>query len=103
MSNYENVYHSDQPVSAGVHHATIRGNPVAKYLMAAYAYYVEDDPIMSGWEFDSLAQQMLEDYDRWTLHPHLPSRDDLRAGTYLGDYPEVVKVALNVYRRTFHS
>ena len=96
--------YTDKPVvSTGVHHATIRGNPVAKYMMAAYAYYVEDDPIMSDWEFDSLAQQLLESYDRWTLHPHLPSKDDLRAGTYLGDYPEIVKIALNCYRRTFHS
>ena len=103
MSKYESVYHSDQPVTAGTHRATIRNNPVAMYMMAAHAYYVEDDPIMSDWEFDSLAQQILMSYDRWHLHPHLPSQDDLRAGTYLGDYPEIVKVALNVYRRTFYS
>ena len=38
-------------------------NPVAKYLMCAYAYYVEDDPLISDSEFDELAKFILENYD----------------------------------------
>ena len=95
--------YSDQPLEEVEFKQRVRGNPVAMYMMAAYAYYQEDDPIMSDWQFDQLAVQLLEEYDRWSLHPHLPSQDDLRAGTYLGDYPKVVQLALNAYRRTFHS
>lgn len=76
-------------------------NPVSMYLMAAYAYYVEDDPIMSDWDFDSLAKTLLEEYDTIEhRHKHLVTEDDLRAGTYLGEYPEIVKGALNHYRVT---
>ena len=95
--------YSDQPLEEVEFKQRVRGNPVAMYMMAAYAYYQEDDPIMSDWQFDQLALQLLEEYDRWSLHPHLPSQDDLRAGTYLGEYPKVVQLALNAYRRTFHS
>ena len=103
MSDNPFNYHSKEPVTAGVFRNRSRNNPVAMYLMAAYSYYKEDDPIMSDWHFDQLALQLLEEYDKWELHPHRPSRDDLRAGTYLGEYPQVVKGALNAYRRTFHS
>jgi len=99
----DNPYESKEPLVAGEFRNRSRNNPVAMYLMAAYAYYQEDDPIMSDWQFDQLAVQLLEEYDKWKLHPHLPSQDDLRAGTYLGSYPEMVKGALNAYRRTFHS
>ena len=99
----DNPYESKEPLVAGEFRNRSRNNPVAMYLMAAYAYYQEDDPIMSDWQFDQLALQLLDEYDKWKLHPHLPSQDDLRAGTYLGKYPEIVKGALNTYRRTFHS
>ena len=99
----DNPYDSKEPIVAGEFRNRSRNNPVAMYMMAAYAYYKEDDPIMSDWQFDQLALQLLEEYDQWSLHPHLPSKDDLRAGTYLGDYPQVVELALNAYRRTFHS
>ena len=33
------------------------------YLMASYAYYVEDDPILSDGLFDGLAHSMLESWD----------------------------------------
>jgi len=76
-----------------------RGNPVAMYMMAAYAYYVEDDPIMDDWSFDQYALIILEDYEKWSKHPHCPSREDLEAGTYLGEYPKIVIGALNHYRK----
>jgi len=73
-------------------------NPVALYMMASYAYYMADDPIMTDGEFDALAKKLLDNYDQYSSHPHGPIRDDLRAGTYLGDYPQIVIGALEQYR-----
>jgi NAD-dependent DNA ligase len=36
------------------------------YLMAAYAYYQEDDPIFSDYFFDNLAQKILKEWDNIT-------------------------------------
>ena len=77
----------------------MRHNSLSMYLMGAYAYYVEDDPIMSDWDFDLLAKTLLDNYDSIEHpHKHLVTKDDLRAGTYLGEYPEIVKGALTNYR-----
>ena len=61
------------------------------YLMAAYAYYKEDDPILSDYFFDNMAKVML---DKWNeiehFHKHLIGPMDLVAGTYLGEYPNRV-------------
>lgn len=73
-------------------------NPVALYMMASYAYYMADDPIMTDGEFDELARKLLDNYDQYSKHPHCPTRDDLRAGTYLGSYPQIVIGALEQYR-----
>ncbi len=73
-------------------------NPVAMYLMSSYAYYRGCDPIMTDGEFDALAVYLLENYDKYKSHPHCPTEDDLRAGTYLGHYPTIVHVALEQYR-----
>jgi len=75
------------------------GTPVAMYMMAAYAYYMDDEPIMDDHSFDMLAKEILDDWDKWSQHPHCPTQDDLRAGTYLGEYPTIVRVALDSYRR----
>jgi NAD-dependent DNA ligase len=79
------------------------GTPVAMYLMAAYAYYVDDEPIMSDYEFDMLARTILKEYDKYSKHPHCPTQDDLRAGTYLGKYPTIVRVALDTYKRSLRG
>ena len=50
-------------------------NKLSMYLMAAYAYYVEDDPIMSDWHFDMLAKYLLENYDT-IEHQHKHRRKD---------------------------
>jgi hypothetical protein len=78
-----------------------RGNPISTYLMWAYAYYQEDDPLTSDWTFDRLAKWLLEHWDTLPPHPHkhLITKDDLRAGTYLGPYPEIVKACVNQYRK----
>ena len=75
-------------------------HPISRYMMASYAYYVEDDPIITDAMFDQCAKNILEHWD--TLehpHKHLLSKDMLEAGTYLGKYPEIVKNAVANYRR----
>ena len=74
-------------------------NPIAKYLMCAYAYYVEDQPLISDSEFDELATFILKNYDAID-HPHkiLVTKEDLKAGTYLGDYPLMIKGAVRSFR-----
>jgi len=70
------------------------------YLMAAYSYYEQDDPILSDGLFDGLAKRMLEcwdDIDHW--HKDLITTEDLEAGTLLArDFPERVKGAVKHLR-----
>ena len=74
-------------------------NPIARYLMCAYAYYVEDKPLISDMEFDKLAKYIKHNYDELMhVHKHLVTIDDLDAGTYLGQYPNRVKNAVSHYR-----
>lgn len=66
------------------------------YLMLSYAYYVEDDPLVSDSSFDALAKLMLEHWGEIT-HPHkdLITTDDLKAGSLLRrDFPSVVAGAV---------
>jgi NAD-dependent DNA ligase len=70
------------------------------YLMAAYAYYKQDDPILSDKFFDDMAKTMLDIWDEIEhFHKHLINKDDLAAGTYLGEYPERVKGGLEDLRK----
>jgi hypothetical protein len=69
------------------------------YLMAAYAYYVEDNPILSDSYFDRLAKKMLDYWDKIDhMHKDIISKDMLQAGTFLGEYPSRVKYALQDLR-----
>jgi NAD-dependent DNA ligase len=74
-------------------------NPIARYLMCAYAYYVEDDPLIPDTEFDELSKYILKNYEAID-HPHKEyiTKSDLEAGTYLGQYPSMVKGAVKSYR-----
>ena len=70
--------------------------------MASYAYYEESDPIFTDQFFDEMGKTMLEVWDDIEhFHKELISRDDLNAGTYLGEYPERVKGGLKSARETF--
>lgn len=72
------------------------------YLMAAYAYYVEDDPILSDNRFDQMAKRILEHWDEidhW--HKDKLTKDDLKAGTFLGEYPSRIKGAVESVRNTY--
>ena len=72
------------------------------YLMASYAYYEESDPIFTDQFFDDMGKTMLQVWDDIEhFHKELISRDDLNAGTYLGEYPERVKGGLKSVRETF--
>lgn len=70
------------------------------YIMAAYAYYKEDDPIISDSAFDTLAEVIYENYDI-IKHPHKKflSKETLEAGTYLGEYPRLAVDALKDLRQ----
>lgn len=71
------------------------------YLMAAYAYYEQDDPILSDGLFDAMAKRMLKSWDElehW--HKEYITLEDLKAGTLLNkDLPQRVVSAVNSLRR----
>ena len=71
------------------------------YLMASYAYYQESDPIFTDTYFDQLAKRILDNWDNLKhMHKYLLTKDMLVAGTYLGDYPAMVKGGLGSLRAT---
>ena len=72
------------------------------YLMAAYAYYEEDSPIISDRLFDNMASRMLVHWDEIEhMHKSYLTKDMLQAGTYIGEYPTRVKGALNNVRLSY--
>lgn len=76
-------------------------NPISMYLMASYAYYQACEPIITDYEFDELAKYLLKYMDTLPDHPHkhLITQEDLKAGTYLGRYPDMVVGALHAFRK----
>lgn len=69
------------------------------YLMAAYAYYVEDNPILEDHTFDRLAKKMLDHWDEIEhMHKFHITKDSLAAGTFLGDYPTRIRGAVSALR-----
>lgn len=69
------------------------------YLMAAWAYYEDDDPILSDFYFDNLARKIMIHWDEIEhMHKDFISKDDLEAGTFLGKYPSRVKGAVKTLR-----
>lgn len=80
----------------------VTSNPnmlVPLYLMMCYAYYVEDNPIVSDGFFDKFAKKLLKEYDGITHHhKYLIDKDDLEAGSFLGSYPLIVEGALSHFR-----
>jgi len=72
------------------------------YLMASYAYYEEDEPILSDSAFDRLAKRMSEHWGG-IKHQHKDyiSLDMLNGGTYIGEYPPRVKGGLDSLRNVY--
>lgn len=65
------------------------------YLMAAYAYYEQDNPILSDSFFDDLAKTLLTVWnDVEHRHKEYITVDMLNAGTYIGKYPGIVEGAV---------
>jgi len=72
------------------------------YIMAAYAYYVEDSPILSDRTFDNMSKKILEKWDEIEhIHKKYLNKDMLGAGTYMGEYPSRIKGALQSVRDTY--
>ena len=70
------------------------------YLMASYAYYREDDPILSDGVYDQMSKDLIQYWDQIEhYHKHLINKDDLVAGSYLGEYPTIVVEALKDLRK----
>ena len=69
------------------------------YLMAAYAYYEQDAPILSDSFFDDLAKTLLVVWnDVQHRHKDCITLDMLNAGTYIGKYPGIVEGAVEQLR-----
>jgi len=74
------------------------------YLLAAYAYYVEDDPIVSDRTFDLMGKRMLDKWDKIEhMHKSHITESDLEAGTFLGEYPTRIESAVSELRRVSKS
>ena len=74
---------------------------VPYYLMASYAYYKQDVPIFSDAFFDNICKTMKERWDDIShFHKEYIITGDLEAGTFLGNYPTRVEVALRSLRNT---
>ena len=73
---------------------------VAWYLMAAYTYYHEDQPILSDQSFDKLAKLLKKN---WTeiqhRHKHLISEEELEAGTLLLDKDSFPLIAVDTAKK----
>ena len=83
-------------------HRILKENPnmaIPWYLMAAYAYYEEDDPILSDSVFDNMSKFILENWDDLEhRHKNLLDEDMLQAGTFIGTYPAIVLGSLGALR-----
>ena len=72
------------------------------YIMAAYAYYVEDDPILEDNRFDMMSNRILEHWDEIEhRHKKYLTKDMLKAGTYMGEFPPQIKGALESVRDAY--
>lgn len=74
------------------------------FLMAAYAYYEEDNPILTDARFDKLAKMMYNNWDDIEHHhKEYIDKDALRAGSYVGKYPERTKGGLKYLRSIYEE
>ena len=70
-------------------------------MMACYAYYVDDEPILEDVIFDRLTKKLLKVFDDVEhMHKELITKDMLEAGTYLGEYPPRIQYAVQDIKRT---
>jgi len=81
-------------------HAEVTRTPAAAiswYLIASYAYYEMDCPVLTDALFDRVAGFILNNYDRLThQHKALLDLETLKCTTFLGTYPTIV---INTYHQ----
>lgn len=69
------------------------------YLMASFAYYEDDDPIIEDTTFDEMSKYMLENWSKIKhIHKRHITKKDLEAGTFLGVYPSRIPGAVKKIR-----
>ncbi len=85
--------HSDRAAMTAIGNS--RNMLVPWYLMAAYAYYVLDAPILTDALFDDICVRLDSEWDEIEhMHKGWIVRDDLAAGTRLSTaYPSMTKGA----------
>lgn len=72
------------------------------YLMCCYSYYVEDNPLVSDQFYDILCRRLLEElHELKHLHKGFIKVDAVAAGTFLGEYPEIVEGSVENLREMF--
>lgn len=72
------------------------------YIMASYAYYVEDNPLLTDGSFDRLCTKLLDKYDDLEhQHKSFVDKEQLTAGTFLGDYPTRIPDVVKQMRREY--
>lgn len=77
---------------------------VPLYLILSYAYYVEDDPLVSDAYYDNMAKQLYKEYDNVNhMHKHLIVKDALKAGSFVGTYPNIISGAYHDFRRKYEN
>ena len=77
---------------------------VPLYLILSYAYYVEDDPLVSDAFYDAMAKQLYKEYDNvHHRHKHLIVKDALAAGSFVGTYPNIISSAYHDFRRKYED
>ena len=74
------------------------------YIMASFAYYKQDNAILTDAFFDDMAKTMIavwEDIEHY--HKKYISLDTLEAGTYLGEYPSRAEGGLGSLREKYYT
>jgi len=69
------------------------------FLMASYAYDVQEEPILSDATYDKMLRRMIDNWDDIN-HPnkHYILKDDLETGKFRCEYPKRVKDAINTLK-----
>lgn len=74
------------------------------YLMASYAYYKQDSPIFSDSFYDEMSKTMIAIWDDiHHFHKDFISKDELIAGSFLGEYPSRVQGGLSSVRKVYYT
>lgn len=74
------------------------------YLMASYAYYEQDSPVLSDSMFDRLSKKLLDNWETIDhYHKDCLNKEMLIAGTFIGKYPSRVEGGLESLRGIYYG